>query len=193
MRHFIQTVRTSSRGLFVVVSILALALSASAAFGQVTCEQGDRWIEENKDALPETIQDFAKVPAEYRSSAFLALGAEKRSALWAEHIDQMVRDLSDLNADEVAEVQAATDLFENPEKYRELTEDGALDRVLGIFAARITGQVNTDPTGQIVPVSIPDCNCDTNLAGCVRVFCMPTQCGTAGPPNYDCGGMWQSW
>lgn len=100
------------------------ALQAMPRSDEKACEVAARWVQENRHALPHTLDGVAALPPVYKRLVFNALTPEQKSILWREHLRRFLEQ-EKLTEEQRAFVRMAID-FATPQLYR----DAAIGRTV---------------------------------------------------------------
>jgi hypothetical protein len=108
---------------------------ASTAFAaDPACVQTKQWIEANRTHLPQTYDEFVKLPIAYQSAVFDALPADTKSELWRTHLTRYLEQHPSLDKAKVKLIDQALDFINQPMTFETPHSDPLWDVLVGQHA-----------------------------------------------------------
>ena len=106
------------RCISVLIAIIAMGGSSAFAQQSQSCDAEEQaWVDENLDALPQTLREFLAVPSPYRKAVYSRLSPETKSEFWRAHLTAFLDMHPELSWEQKRALQDAIDLA-SPSSFR---------------------------------------------------------------------------
>jgi hypothetical protein len=193
-RHFLL-------GTVLALSVVALApYAGEATRPQAPCEIVAQWVNENREAIPQTLVGLSKLPMAYRRAAVATLPMSVRRSLWREHISSFISDSTRLTTDQRSIIRTT---LAHLDEYVDTTGAGKAARIRdGLTTARVNAVFGDSLAAAIFatlgpadPVvkgkALPHCDCNR-----AEDFCSKKPCSTVSQAGEwcavvrGCGWLW---
>lgn len=145
-------------------------LSPDESAGVPECELAERWVADNLDALPTTLDAFSEHTITFRRTIYSALDTDVRISLWREHLAGVAHEVESPEQ-RLFLSEVSRDLNRHLQNTTPRSEIKALEKkavaVLGVdLARRALATLGPDPEPTEVGSLPPDCSCSTESDWC---------------------------
>ncbi|MFY1825973.1 bacteriocin fulvocin C-related protein [Myxococcus fulvus] len=165
---------------FLLVAVFVVVPSSASA--ESTCSEAQEkiqaWIEAQGPNLPTNLKELSKHPMAYRRAIFVALPAEKKVALWQEHVRHYIATHPQLSSRQVDVLDSILEML-TPKAYLEpgsFNVSAATAAAAGVFSVDevrvILATLGPVEEPAAVPLELaPLCACSAMADFCFRSEC----------------------
>lgn len=170
--------------------LIAIGIMATGAT-TASADPVARWVDEHRQELPRTYDEFATLPAAYRASVYHELTPAERSAAWVAHLTQQRQRFELLTADQSEIFDQTMVIAEDPGNF---TDSGTVPPAAAGLTVRSIEAFGVDTARQIFATLGPEgvaaavsCECST-LSDYCSGRCQQGGCTVRTP---GCGFLYQ--